>query len=145
MAKATKPKAKKNQVKVPVRNQSPYGWWVASYVMRAVWDDNPNPSPRSRCRAWENTIVLRAEDREEAYVKAMQLAQDNCSVSFTEEGSDATGHWVLDGLTDLLPIYDLLEDGTEILWSDYQNCSVAKIRSLAKPKEKLTVFDDSLI
>lgn len=48
---------------IPHRNRSSYGWWIASYIERAVWDDDPNPSPNSRCLSWENTILLQAPDR----------------------------------------------------------------------------------
>ena len=37
---------------IAYRNQSPYGWWIASYVEMAAWDDEPNPAPNSRCLAW---------------------------------------------------------------------------------------------
>ena len=51
----------------------------------------------------------------------------------------------MEGLTRLLPINDRIKDGTEVLWESHENRTVAKIRSLAKPKFQLEVFDDSPI
>jgi hypothetical protein len=61
---------------MPHRNRSPHGWWIASYGERAAWDDDPDPSPASRCLAWENTMIFQATDREAAYVKALSLSQN---------------------------------------------------------------------
>lgn len=125
---------------IPHRNHSPHGWWIASYIERAAWDDEPNPSPNSRCLAWENTIILQAGDREEAYEKAIRLAQ---SESVFENNRGRKGHWVFEGLTSLHPIYDELKDGTEILWEEHGNRTLAKIRSWVKSKTELEVFDDT--
>jgi hypothetical protein len=125
---------------IPHRNHSPHGWWIASYIERAAWDDEPNPSPNSRCLAWENTIILQAGNREEAYEKAIRLAQ---SESEFENNCGRKGHWIFEGLTSLLPNYDELKDGTEILWEEHKNRTIAKIRSWVKSKKELEVFDDT--
>ncbi|MFZ6749350.1 DUF4288 domain-containing protein [Undibacterium sp. Ren11W] len=128
---------------IPHRNHTPYGWWIASYIERAAWDDEPNPAPNSRCLAWENTIILQAPDREAAYEKAVSLA-----TQISSEFEDGTRHgrkrsWVFEGLTSLLAIHDELKDGAEILWIEHKNRTVKKIRSLVKKKEELEVFDDT--
>lgn len=128
---------------IPYRNHTPYGWWIASYIERAAWDDEPNPSPNSRCLAWENTIILRAPDREAAYEKAISLASDNSSQFECGTKKIRKGHWVFEGLTSLLAIHEELTDGAEILWVEHQNRTVRKVRSLVKRKEELEVFDDS--
>ena len=126
--------------KIPYRNHSPHGWWIASYIERAAWDDDPDPSPASRCLAWENTIILQAPDRESAYEKATKLARHNGS---TFSMGKRTAHWVFVGLTSLLPIYDQLEDGAEVLWKEYRNRSLGKILSWTKEKYELEIFDDN--
>jgi hypothetical protein len=124
---------------IPHRNHSPYGWWVAIYILRAAWDDEPNPPLNSRCLAWENTIIFQAPDREAAYLKAVTLASQNCS----EFGDKRKGHWVFEGLLSLLAIHDEPKDGAEILWTEHENRTVGKIRSWVKKKEELEVFDDT--
>lgn len=127
---------------IPYRNRSPHGWWIASYIERAVWDDDPDPAPNSRCTTWENTIILQAPDREAAYRKAIDLASQQSS-AFADESGKRTGHWVFDGLTSLLAIHDKLEDGAEVLWEEHENRTVAKVRSWVKEKHELEAFDDT--
>jgi hypothetical protein len=128
---------------IPHRNHSPCGWWIASYIERTVWDDEPNPSLNSRCLAWEKTIILQAPNRDAAYEKVIALASQQTSQFVDTTRKNRKGHWVFEGLTSLLPIYDELSDGTEILWIEHKNRTIGKIRSLVKRKEKLEVFDDN--
>lgn len=128
---------------IPHRNHSPHGWWIATYIERAAWDDEPDPAPKSRCLTWQNTIILQAPDREAAYAKAVSLAS-TYSAEFDDGAVDGRkGHWVFEGLTSLLPIYDELEDGAEILWVEHRNRTVQKIRSWVKQKDELEAFDDT--
>jgi len=42
----------------------------------------------------------------------------------------------------LLPIYEDLEDGAEILWTERRRIPLARIEKLAKSKQQLSVFND---
>ncbi len=127
---------------IPHRNHSPYGWWIASYVIRAAWDDEKDSPQTKRCLAWENTIILKADDRETAYEKAVKLALLDSS-AFEDHVGKRKGRWIFEGLTSLLPIYDELTDGAEVLWTEYKNRSIGKIRSWIKSKHELEAFDDT--
>lgn len=127
--------------KIPYRNKSPYGWWIASYIERFEFDDEDTANLRRRCLAWENTILLQAKNREEAYRKAMTRGKHS-------EGSLAqfdgrSGRWRFEGLTSLLPIYEELRDGAEVLWKEHQNVTVRKVKSRIRQKKQLETFDDS--
>src|SRR4051794_5751216 len=98
---------------IPHRNHSPYGWWIATFVLRAAWDDEPNPGPRSLCLCWENTIILQAPDREAAYEKAVSLATRDRSTFEDSARNNRKGQWVLEGLSSLLAIHEELTDGAE--------------------------------
>jgi hypothetical protein len=121
---------------VAIADRSPYGWWIASYIERAVFDGKAKSSPRSRCVAWENTIILKAGGRESAYKKAVRLASRNKS-KFNG------GHWEFIGLTSLLPIYDKLEDGAEVHWADHTGKTLKSVRGLVKQKRQLEIFTKS--
>jgi hypothetical protein len=127
--------------KTAFRNKSPTGWWIASYIERPVWKGEKKPLPRHRCLAWENTIILKAPSRDAAYKKALKLASQNQS-AFSNEKDRNTGQWKLMGLTDLLPLYEPLEDGAEILWSERKTTFAALTRRVKK-KNQLGVFDDT--
>jgi hypothetical protein len=131
--------------KVAWENKSPEGWWVAEIIERLEFEDEDTSNPRRRCRAWRNTVMVKARDRNDAYRKAIRYAQI---------GKDDPNPWigehagrrvkcVFEGISSLLPVYDFLdEDGTEILYHDMKNITVRRVKSWVKRKEDLEVFDD---
>lgn len=130
---------------VPSRNTSPYGWWVATLVERFEYDHEDKNNPRRRCRAWTNTVIFKAEDREEAYSKAIEYGEltktDKCDWS---DDKGRKGKWIFEGLSSLLPIYDELDpEGTEILFEDDLNVTVGRVKGWVRDKKDLEVFDDS--
>jgi hypothetical protein len=52
------------------------------------------------------------------------------------------GEWRFAGISMLLPVYDEIEDGAEIVWKDRGRLPVKRIKKLVKTKSQLTVFDD---
>jgi hypothetical protein len=46
---------------IPTENRGPYGWWMASYIMRFEYYDEDRKNPQRRCLAWENTVILKAK------------------------------------------------------------------------------------
>lgn len=123
------------------QHRSPTGWWIVSYIERAVWDDASRPSASSRCMAWENTIIFKAKDRDTAYSKAVRLGSSNKS-TFSDDAGKRTGRWVFEGLTSLLPIYDELADGAEVLWRDHSGRTLRRVRAMVKKKSDLEAFSD---
>jgi hypothetical protein len=114
---------------------------------RFEFDDENVENLNRRCLAWENTIVFKAKDRNQAYCKA-----ENCKaekIGKLSDGSEAwirdkmrKGRWRYEGITNLLPIYEDLTDGAEILWNEYQNVTVRRVKSMVKRKLDLECFDD---
>ena len=130
--------------KIPWRNRTPYGWWIASYLQRFEWKGSPPKSARSRCLAWENTIVFRAGNRDLAYGKAVVLAKRSAAGQWERMGDPPgrLGRWVFEGFTSLLPIYEPLEDGAEVLWTEFRTKSIGTLRKRIKPKGRLESFED---
>lgn len=42
----------------------------------------------------------------------------------------------------LMPVYEEIEDGAEILWVDHGTLPIKAIKKLVKTKRQLSVFDD---
>lgn len=122
--------------KVPFRNQSHSGWWIFQEVEQWVSERQKKLSPSSRCRVWENTRLLRAKNRDEAYQKALKLGRAG------HPSKTKGGEWRFVGISLLLPVYEDIEDGAEILWVDRGLVSVKNLRRLTKTKHQLSVFDD---
>lgn len=125
--------------KIPHRNLSPSGWWVFIEVQQWVSDQQKKTGlkPASRCKVWKNTRLIRASDREAAYAKAMKLGAESLP------SRTIHGEWRFAGITELLPVYEELADGAEILWGSYE-MSVKTLKSQMKKKRELGVFDDTL-
>jgi hypothetical protein len=135
--------AKNRKKRIPLRNKSPYGWWIASYIERFEYEDENKDDLNRRCVAWENTIIIKARNREQAYRKAEKLGRLSESNGAYKTVDGRIAIWRYEGVTSLLPIYEELEDGAEILWKEHQNRTVKKIKSLVRSKSELEAFDDN--
>ena len=120
---------------VPCRNQSPSGWWIFREVEYWV-ASGKKTSPRTRHLVWENTRLIRAGNRDEAHRKAVELGRAG-HPSKTEDGE-----WRFAGISMLLPVYEDLEDGAEILWEVRGSLPIESIRKRVRTRRTLPVFDD---
>jgi hypothetical protein len=128
---------------IPYRNRSPHGWWIATYLLRLQYSDEDIANPNRRCLAWENTIILQAPNRESAYAKACRLGRyDSNGSEVTELETGRKGTWVFEGLKSLLPIYEQLQDGAEVLWREHSGVAARTIKSWVREKAALEVFND---
>jgi hypothetical protein len=132
----------RRSAKVPYANRNHTGWWIASYIERFEYYDENKANLNRRCLAWENTILIRAPNREVAYRKAVARGRLSNGNEGWNSSSGRKGTWRFEGLTGLLPVYEELEDGAEILWQEHAGVSVRKIRGRIKRKHELAVFDD---
>jgi hypothetical protein len=101
-------------------NLSPVGWYIASYLLRSVeLADQRNDDPERRFCTWENTILIKATDLDEAYDKVVAVAH---SAAKPYKGGPPPGagvQWEFEGVSELLPIYEEIEDGAEVMWAEY--------------------------
>ncbi len=101
---------------------SPTGWWIGSSYF-----ENKNKNEKS----WINSYLIRAVLLDEAFSKLR---------NFSERDSYDDLKWV--GVCDLMPIYEELCDGSEIIWQEtdvmpeiYTKAQVAEL--LANEQNKL--------
>lgn len=117
------------------KNISPVGWYVATYVLRFVElaDAEANDDPERKFLTWENTILVRAGDLDEAYDKAVAIGTEHTAPY--KGGPDAVYvQWVLEGVADILPVYEEIEDGSEIMWAERRPRKLANIRKSIRSK-----------
>jgi hypothetical protein len=100
------------------KNVSPVGWYVGSYLLRVVeWAQEGNDDPEKRFLTWENTILVRATDLDEAYDKIVECTR--LSTNPYKGGPQAVDvQWIFEGVTEILPVYEEIADGCEIIWSE---------------------------
>jgi len=82
--------------------------------------------------------LVKAKNPDEAYRKALKIGKSEEQEYLNTEGDSVK--FTFEGLTSLLPIYEELEDGSELEWSEFENRSVKKIKSWVKSKQDLEVF-----
>lgn len=121
-------------------NTSPVGWYVASYILRFVVLDEDNERESKRFKVWENTILIQASSPEEAFQKATAYATKESQPYENNQGQPV--QFLFEGLTSLLPIYEELSDGAEIIWEERVQ-SLKNIRLRIRSKEALEVFRNS--
>jgi hypothetical protein len=115
-------------------NVSPVGWYIASYLLRFTeLADQRNDDPERRFCTWENTILVKAADLDEAYDKVVAVAQ---VAAKPYKGGPPPGvyvQWVFEGVSELLPIYAKIEDGSEVMWAEHTR-KLKNIRRRARTK-----------
>jgi uncharacterized protein DUF4288 len=90
-------------------------------------------------------ILIRAKTRDIAYRRAVALAKASSTRQWQRYGDPPGkfGRWVFEGLVDLLPVYEPLRHGAEILWTDRGTLTLRAIRQRVKRKRELPVFADA--
>lgn len=119
------------------KNLSPVGWYVASYILRFVELDREDKDDLDgRFFTYENTIIVKAGSLDEAYDKTVTVAKGHTEpYKGGSEGVDV--QWVFEGLTEILPIYEELEDGAEIMWAKHGPRKLRNIRRQALHKGEI--------
>lgn len=119
------------------RNVAPHGWYVASYLLRFIeLAEEGNDDPEKRFVTWENTILVKARGLNEAYDKAVKVAMKETE-PYKGGPNGVDVQWVFEGITDLLPIYEELVDGAEIMWTKHGPRKLRNIRLRARTKDEI--------
>jgi hypothetical protein len=107
-------------------------WFLAEMIqeIRVGNDDN--------LTVWVNTILIKASSLEEAYSKSNEHGLVYNSTYTNTDGEEVVTRFR--GLRNLLLIYEPLEDGSEIMWEEYEDQTEQDIEELVTPKEQLGVF-----
>ena len=118
------------------QNVSPVGWYVGSYLLRFIeLEEEGNFDEENRFHSWENTILVKASNLDDAYDKIEQEAKEH-TVPYKGGNKGISVQWVYEGITETIPIYDELEHGTEIMYSE----SSRKLKNLKKLVKKKGQF-----
>ena len=115
------------------KNVSPVGWYVGVYQIRFVeLGREDNEAAERRFLVWENTVLVRAGDLAAAYDKVCAIGQAQCA-PYAGGADGVPVCWVFEGVVDLLPVYEPLGDGAEIMWEERRR-KLKNIRARARTK-----------
>jgi hypothetical protein len=116
------------------KNTSPVGWYLGSYLLRFIeLNDEERDDPERRFVSWENTVLVKAESLDSAYVKVEQIAK-RASKAYRGGPTGVRVRWEYLGVTELLPVYEELGDGAEIAWKERAPCKLRTLKQWVKPK-----------
>jgi hypothetical protein len=119
------------------RNRSPVGWYVASYLLRFVEIGAAgNNNPRRKFLSWENTVLVKARSLDHAYAKVAKIGLAH-SKPYRGGPDGIPVRWIFEGVTELLPVYEKIEDGAEIMWAERSPKMLKTLRRLVRPKRAL--------
>jgi pimeloyl-ACP methyl ester carboxylesterase len=113
------------------QDTSPVGWYVGSYQLRFIeLDDEGNDEPDGQFLLWTNTVIVKADSLDHAFDKVTEVAISNTDIY--RGGPDGVPvRWVFEGITRLLPVYEPLGDGAEIMWEEEEDILLQVIRERA--------------
>ena len=115
------------------KNISPVGWYYGSYVLRFVEIAEPgNDDPEKRFPTWENTVLVRAKTLEAAYRKVERIGKSQTK-PYRGGPKGARVKWAYVGVSDVLPIHEKIEDGSEIAWTDHGSRKLKNVRRWVRP------------
>jgi len=118
-------------------NRSPVGWYVGSYLLRFIEIGAAgNNDPRRRFLSWENTVLVKARSFDDAYAKVTKIGR--AKTRPYRGGPDGTPvRWIFEGVTDVLPVYEKIQHGAEIIWAERTPRTLKTLRQLVKSKRAL--------
>jgi len=119
---------------------SPFGWYIGSYLLRFVeLEQENNDDPESRFTAWENTVIVQAANLDEAYDKILKIGKSQ-SEPYKGGLEEVPVQWVFEGITELLPIYEALQDGAEVMWKEHKPKKLKNLQKCVWKKDALLKY-----
>ena len=114
------------------KNNSPVGWYIGTYLIRFIEiEEQNNYNPEQKFLSWENTVIVKANNIDEAYKKIETIGKSEQNPYKGGPGGISV-QWVYEGITELLPIYEELEDGAELMWRENKPKKLKNIKSFIK-------------
>jgi hypothetical protein len=110
---------------------SPVGWYIGTYQLRFVeLADRRKNDLQRRFTTWENTVLVKARSLPEAHRKIVKIGKSHTQPY--KGGPEAIDvQWVFEGVIDLLPVYEQIADGAEVIWAE-RTRALKNTRQLAK-------------
>jgi hypothetical protein len=102
---------------IATNKQAPHYWWFWAWLVQITTKKTRNGKPASTGEVWENLILVKAADADEAYQKAIfvgKSGEGDCAGTLRIDGSPAYATFL--GVSDMGLVHDGIEDGTEILF-----------------------------
>lgn len=115
--------------KIIVKNGN---WYIVEIIEKCEPVDRNEKQDLRRVTTWGNHHLIKASSPEKAFDKAVKLGKENEFKFINADKMEM--EWMFVGIGDLLPIYEDIEDGSELMWTDYG--FISNRRAMQMPYEK---------
>ncbi|HEY5550684.1 MAG TPA: DUF4288 domain-containing protein [Opitutaceae bacterium] len=90
---------------------------------------------------WVNIHLIKASSANEAYSKALKKGKEHNARY--RAGKDARpARWVFRGIRQLMPIYEKIADGAEIMFETHEGLTPASVKKMVRPRNRLFAIVD---
>jgi len=121
---------------IQMKSTKTHKWYISHEIL--YFQKTKRSGPREETlTVWENLVLIKARNPEEAYRKALKRGRLN-EEKVKIDGDE--GYCKFKGLRDLVLIYDKLEDGAELEWRTCQ-ANRTELSRMIKPKQKMQAFN----
>jgi hypothetical protein len=110
-------------------------WYIAEIIEKCEPVNRNENQDLRRVTTWGNHHLIKATSAEKAYEKAVQIGKSG-EYKFTNTDKIEM-EWIFVGVADLIPIYEDIEDGAEIMWTDYGFISERRTKRIPKTKNDI--------
>ena len=110
-------------------------WYIAEIIEKCEPVDRNENQDLRRVTTWGNHHLIKADSPEKAFDKAVKLGKES---EYTFTNTDKVEmEWIFVGIGELLPIYEDIEDGSELMWNDYGFISNRRTMRMPYSKKEL--------
>ena len=107
-------------------------WFIVEILLKCEPINKNENQEMRRVSIWGNHHLIKADSASEAFEKANKLGKRE-EFKFTNHYKIEM-EWIFIGIGELLPIYEDIEDGAEIMWTDYG--MISNKNAMKKPYKK---------
>ncbi|APU09684.1 hypothetical protein A5M85_05115 [Cellulophaga lytica] len=110
-------------------------WYIVEIIEKCEPVERNEKQELRRVTTWGNHHLIKADSPEKAFDKAEKLGKE-AEYKFTNSDKIEM-EWIFVGIGELLPIYEDIEDGTELMWNDYGFISNRRTMRMPYKKKEL--------
>ena len=120
----------KEKILNPNRN-----WFIVEIIEKCEPVERDESRDLRRVTTWRNHHLIKANSAEEAFDKAEKIGRENEYKFINTDNLEM--EWIFVGIGELLPIYENIEDGAELMWNDCGFISNRRTMRMPYKKEEL--------
>ena len=111
-------------------------WHIAEIIEKCEPVNRNEKQDLRRVTTWGNHHLIKAKSAKEAFEKAEKLGKE-AEYKFINTDKIEM-EWIFVGVCELIPIYEeFIEDGAELMWTDYGFISDRKTNRMARSKKDI--------